>query len=172
MKRAPVVLAALLALFVAACDGTGRKPPVYQDMTAPAARLNAAAARDMINAYRRTEGLPPVVLDSTLTAVAETEARAVAARTMASGRVSPTPDFDKRLAAAGYPATSVSQNVSAGYFTIAEAFSGWRESPQHRATMLKADATDMGIAAYYAPRAKYKVYWVLVMAGRTQPQSQ
>ena len=48
--------------------------------------------------------------------------------------------------------------------TLAEAFSGWRDSPPHRANMLLKDATQMGIAAAYAPGSKYKVFWALILA--------
>jgi hypothetical protein len=30
--------------------------------------------------------------------------------------------------------------------------------------MLKSGVTQMGIAAVYAPRSKYKVFWALIMA--------
>ncbi len=33
----------------------------------------------------------------------------------------------KRLSAGGYPATVAVENISAGYHTLAEAFSGWRD---------------------------------------------
>ena len=55
-------------------------------------------------------------------------------------------------------------NFSAGYRTFAEAFSGWRDSPPHRANMLNSGVTKMGIAAVYAPNTKYKVFWALILA--------
>ena len=55
--------------------------------------------------------------------------------------------------------------VSAGYRTLAEAFSGWRDSPQHNAVMLAPAGTRLGVAAVDRPGAKYRVYWVLVVAG-------
>ena len=70
----------------------------------------------------------------------------------------------KRLNAAGYPATVAVENVSAGYHTLAEAFSGWRDSPPHRENMLKNGVTNLGIAASYAPNTKYKVFWTLILA--------
>ena len=70
----------------------------------------------------------------------------------------------KRLGEAGYPATLAVENVSAGYHTLAEAFSGWRDSPPHRENMLKNGVTKMGIAASYAPNTKYKVFWTLILA--------
>jgi uncharacterized protein YkwD len=68
------------------------------------------------------------------------------------------------LTSAGYPATLAVENVGAGYHTLAEAFSGWRDSPSHRANMLKAGVTKLGIAASYAPNTKYKVFWTLILA--------
>jgi len=61
-------------------------------------------------------------------------------------------------------ATLAVENVSAGYHTLAEAFSGWRDSPPHRANMLKNGVTKLGIAASYAPNTKYKVFWTLILA--------
>ena len=70
----------------------------------------------------------------------------------------------KRLNVSGYPATLAVENVSAGYHTLAEAFSGWRDSPPHKANMLKNGVTKLGIAATYAPNTKYKVFWTLILA--------
>jgi uncharacterized protein YkwD len=47
---------------------------------------------------------------------------------------------------------------------LAEAFSGWRESPQHNRVLLDSRATRIGIATAYAPNSKYKVYWALAVA--------
>jgi uncharacterized protein YkwD len=53
--------------------------------------------------------------------------------------------------------------VSAGYYTVAEAFSGWRGVPQHDAAMLAPNVSRLGIATALAPNAKYKVYWTLIV---------
>jgi len=70
----------------------------------------------------------------------------------------------KRLTGAGYQANVAVENVSAGYHTLAEAFSGWRDSPPHKANMLKGGVTKIGIAASYAPNTKYKVFWTMILA--------
>ena len=57
--------------------------------------------------------------------------------------------FAARLKASGYDAKTAAENISAGYHTLAEAFSGWRDLPPHRANMLLKGATRMGIAAVY-----------------------
>src|SRR5262249_37091863 len=72
--------------------------------------------------------------------------------------------FVQRLKGSGYDAKTAAENISAGYHTFAEAFSGWRDSNPHRANMLLAGATRMGIAAVYTPASKYKIYWSLILA--------
>ncbi len=70
----------------------------------------------------------------------------------------------QRLSAAGYGKNVAVENVSAGYHTLAEAFSGWRDSPPHKANMLASGVTKMGISAVYVPNTKYKVFWTLILA--------
>jgi len=101
--------------------------------------------------------------------IAEGQSQAMASRNKLDHDVkAPLP---KRLQAAGYKATIAVENVSAGYHTLAEAFSGWRDSPPHRANMLRMGVTKMGIAASYAPNTKYKVFWTLILAS-TEPREQ
>ena len=72
--------------------------------------------------------------------------------------------FQARMKSSGFDAKVAVENVSAGYHTLAEVFSGWRDSPPHRANMLSRDVTKLGIAASYAPNTKYKVFWTLILA--------
>ena len=116
----------------------------------------------MISGYRSNNGLPTVIIDPALTAMAQAQAETMAARDKLEHNVKKP--FVKRLKAAGYPAKRAAENIGAGYHTLAEAFSGWRDSNSHRANMLLAGATRMGIAAVYTPGSKYKVYWALILA--------
>ena len=43
--------------------------------------------------------------------------------------------FKTRITRSGFDAKVAAENISAGYHTIAEAFSGWRDSPHHRANI-------------------------------------
>jgi len=158
---------ALLAVGLAACAPSGPpKPAFYVDLSQPSARFDPVAAQGMINAFREREGLPPLALSGALNTLADAEARAVAQAAARTGRVRPTGTLRQKAGDAGFTTSATQRNVSAGYYTIAEAFSGWRESDIHRATMLSADATHMGIAAFNAPRVKYRVYWTLITAPR------
>jgi hypothetical protein len=142
------------------------EPAFYLSMAHGGAKVDPVAAASMISLYRQNNGLGGVVVDPALTALAESQSMAMASRNKLDHDV--TAPLAKRLNASGYPATIAVENVSAGYHTLAEAFSGWRDSPPHRANMLKNGVTKLGIAASYAPNTKYKVFWTLIMASTEQ----
>jgi uncharacterized protein YkwD len=159
-------LAALaLTLALAAC-GTSYVPPAeptfYADLSKPGARLDADAAASMISGYRSNNGLPTLTLDPQLMALAQAQAATMAKRDKLDHNAGKP--FVQRLKASGYDAKHAAENIGAGYHTLAEAFSGWRDSAPHRENMLLKDATRMGIAAVYTPSSKYKVYWALILA--------
>src|SRR6476661_8156282 len=138
------------------------EPSFYRNLAQPGAELDAAAAASMISGYRANNALPVVALDSELMRLAQAQAEVMAKRDkLDHGAGKP---FVQRLKASGYDAKTAAENISAGYHTLAEAFSGWRDSNPHRANMLLAGATRMGIAAVYTPASKYKVYWSLILA--------
>ncbi len=153
----PVAAAALLAT-VAACSNNQGKPSFYRSLASSSAQIDTTMAQNMISAYRRNNGLGPLTLDPSLQAVARQEASAMAG----SDRPGSADIIKQRLSQGSIPSAEV--NTSAGYHTLAEAFSGWRDSPQHNRVMLAAGAKRMGIATAYAPGSKYKVYWVLITA--------
>lgn len=138
------------------------EPSFYRNLAQPGAKLDDAAAASMISGYRANNGLPAVMLDPELTRLAQAQAEVMAKRDkLDHGAGKP---FVARLRASGYDAKTAAENISAGYHTLAEAFSGWRDSTPHRANMLLKGATRMGIAAVYTPGSKYKVYWALILA--------
>jgi uncharacterized protein YkwD len=161
--RAAVGIIGLLAL--GGCNGdvsTIDQPSMYLSMANGGAKLDSQAAAAMISLYRQNNGLGGVAVDPQLMMLAESQSKSMASHNK--------PDhvdkarLARRLNASGYPATFAVENVSAGYHTLAEAFSGWRDSPPHRANMLKKGVTKLGIAASYAPNTKYKVFWTLILA--------
>lgn len=160
--RAPAWLVLLTLFALAACAGKPDQPSFYRDLAQPGAKLDDAAAASMISGYRTNNGLPAVILDPALTTMAQAQAETMAQHDKLEHNVKKP--FIKRLNAAGYPAKVAAENIGAGYHTLAEAFSGWRDSKPHRANMLLAGATRMGIAAVYTPGSKYKVYWALILA--------
>jgi uncharacterized protein YkwD len=166
MKVFILPVAALLALAVlpgcTSDSGTPAQPSFYTSLANDGATVDAAAAASMISGYRANNGLPAVALDPELMRLAQAQAEIMAKRDkLDHGAGKP---FVQRLKASGYDAKTAAENISAGYHTLAEAFSGWRDSSPHRANMLLSGATRMGIAAVYTPTSKYKVYWSLILA--------
>jgi uncharacterized protein YkwD len=137
-------------------------PSFYRSMAEDGAQLDAAAAASMISGYRANNALGAVTLDPELMRLAQSQAQAMAAKNKVEHNIGGP--LGERVRRSGFDAKSAAENISAGYHTLAEAFSGWRDSPPHRATMLNKKATRMGIAAVYAPGSKYKVFWALILA--------
>jgi uncharacterized protein YkwD len=138
------------------------QPTMYLSMANGGATLDPQAAASIISLYRQNNGLGAVAVDPGLMKLAEEQSQAMAARNKMDHDVKGP--LEKRLGASGNPAKLAVENVSAGYHTLAEAFSGWRDSPPHKANMLKNGVTKLGIAATYAPNTKYKVFWTLILA--------
>ena len=156
------------AAALAACSSTrepdpvaGGPPAFYRSLASADAKVDPVAAREMISLYRANHGLGPVTIDPVLEDAALAQSRAMAAANKLDHGV--RGPLDARLKAAGSPAGTAVENVSAGYHTLAEAFSGWRDSAPHNRNMLAKGVHRMGIATAYAPGTKYKVFWTLVM---------
>jgi len=129
------------------------------------AEVNPVTAAQMISQYRANNGLPPVAADPALSRLAKDQAVAMARAGSVRTSLAAEQQLERRMASIGQGSVPAVENVSAGYHTLAEAFSGWRESPQHNKVMLDDEATRLGIATAYAPGSKHRVFWALVMAG-------
>jgi len=165
-------VATMMLLALAACgtnEVSKEEPSFYRDLADPGTQLDAAAAASMISGYRTNSGLPAVTLDPELTRLAEAQAAIMAKRDKLDHNAGKP--FVVRLKASGYDAKLAAENIGAGYHTLAEAFSGWRDSPPHRANMLLTGATRIGIAAVFTPTSKYKVYWALILAAPDDKKS-
>nr|WP_150495199.1 CAP domain-containing protein [Roseibium aquae] len=162
------LLACVLAVASCAAD-QDITPPFYQSMARVDAEVDAATAAQMISHYRSNNGLPPVTADPVLSRLAREQAVAMARAGTVRTSLASERQLNRRMAEIGQANVPAVENVSAGYHTIAEAFSGWRESPQHNKVMLNAEATRLGIATAYAPGSKHRVFWALIMAGPAAP---
>ena len=160
-------LSLLASLGLAGCTDLAERRPsgdatVSRSLAASSARVDPVAARDLISIYRRNNGLGTISVDPALQRAAEAQAQAMAAADSASHDVRGS--LKSRLAEAGVAPAVAVENVSAGYHTLADAFSGWRGSKPHNANMLNPAVRRIGIATAYAPGTKYKVFWALVLA--------
>jgi uncharacterized protein YkwD len=153
---------ALLAA-CAAYEPDKSAPAFYENLARPGAEVSVPATASMLSDYRRANGLPAVSADAALTEMARVQAKRMAE----IDKLTHDPGgrgFVERLKASNYDAARAAENIGAGYHTLAEAFSGWRDSPSHNKNMLLPGATRFGIATAYAPGSKYKVFWALVLA--------
>ena len=160
--RAMVAFFGVVTLCGCAAEVPIEQPSMYLSMANGGAKLDSQAAATMISLYRQNNGLGALAVDAELMKLAEQQSQVMASQNKLDHDIKAP--LAKRLNASGYPATLAVENVSAGYHTLAEAFSGWRDSPPHRANMLKSGVTKLGIAASYAPNTKYKVFWTLILA--------
>lgn len=168
MRAAPRPHAAILfaALLLGGCGTTevveaGKNPSFYDNLS-KGGSLDPAAAASLLSDYRKGKGLTTVAVDPVLMQVAQRQARVMAAADSLSHTVGGR-TLTTRLKSAGFNGLRAVENVGAGYHTLAEAFSGWRDSPSHNKNMLAPGMTQLGIAAAPAPNSKYKVYWALVL---------
>jgi uncharacterized protein YkwD len=162
----PIRLALMILAFacLAGCADTAvpkAQPSFYRNLTQPGAELDAAAAASMISGYRANNGLPAVALDPELMRLAQARAEIMAKRDkLDHGAGKP---FVQHLKASGYDARTAAENISAGYHTLAEAFSGWRDSPPHRANMPLAGRPAWALRLCTRP-PRIQDYWSLILA--------
>jgi uncharacterized protein YkwD len=154
MKTLHAMLATgAVALIVAGCSSFGgpASPVALSSglsarMDQPNATLNSQEAIGLVNAYRATRNMPPLVADAGLNGTAQ-----ALANQYAQTGVAPTK-----------PQALAQMKLSAGYATFAETFSGWRNNAAD-AVGLAAPASKAGIAVAYNPTSSYGVHWVLVL---------
>jgi uncharacterized protein YkwD len=159
---------ALVPALLAACQSEAPAPkatPVfYQSLAGSSAPVDEAMALAMINEYRAKNGVAPLRLDPALSKIAAGYAAVMAAEDKRGHAATPGTNFIRRLQDAGYPAIAAGENVAAGYYTLADAFNGWRGSPAHDRGMKDPEMTVMGIGVARNPASKYKVFWSLIFA--------
>ena len=138
-----------------------RPAELLQNHGGAGAVLDAKAAASMISGYRHNNGLGAVGLDDHLMRMAEEQARAMASRTGSS-----TTLRGRSPSASSARATMprLRSRTSGRLSHLAEAFSGWRDSPRTGPICCSSGVTKMGIAAAYSPDTKYKVFWALILA--------
>ncbi len=139
---------------------TGRQ--LYASLAAQGAQVDAPGLQAIINGYRQNLRLPPLRLDPALMAFAADQVRVVAGAS--SLAIPGGKKLEARLREARVPAGIARENVSAGYYSISDAFSGWRGSKPNDETMRLVEGRRMGVATMPVPGSKYGVYWVLVVA--------
>lgn len=154
---------ALFALLVAlaGCTQTPQVEVISNPATAPVP-VNPAEAARIVNAFRADNGVPPVRVNATLNAIAQAYADRLAAYGQLSHELGG--NVASRLRGGGYAYMAAGENLGAGYRSVEEAFARWEASPGHRANLLEAPLTEMGIATAFNINSPYRTFWVLILA--------
>ena len=117
----------------------------------------------MISQYRREHGLSTVRTDPQLTAIAERQAKAMAASGIMDHNVAGS--FTARIS--GVRTSMAAENIAAGTKTWAETFRMWQTSPGHNVNLLQSKADIVGVAVARNEQTRYKTYktyWAMVIA--------
>src|SRR5713226_4115138 len=117
----------------------------------------------MISRYRREHGLSTVKTDPQLTAIAERQAKAMAASGIMDHSVAGS--FASRIS--GARAGMAAENIAAGTKTWAETFRMWQTSPGHNANLLQSKADSVGVAVARNDQTRYKTFWAMVIAEKS-----
>ncbi len=125
---------------------------------------------EMISRYRREHGFSTVKTDPQLTAIAERQAKVMAASGIMDHDVAGS--FASRIA--GVRTGMAAENIAAGQRTWGEAFRMWQASPGHNANLLQSKADSVGVAVARNEHTRYKTFWAMVIAEkppkRTDPK--
>jgi Cysteine-rich secretory protein family len=118
---------------------------------------------EMISRYRREHGLSTVKTDPQLTAIAERQAKAMAASGIMDHSVAGS--FASRIS--GARTGMAAENIAAGTKTWAETFRMWQTSPGHNANLLQSKADSVGVAVARNDQTRYKTFWAMVIAEKS-----
>ena len=118
-----------------------------------------------MNRERAAHGLRPLRLNDQLTLAAEDRTRDMLAKHyfdhVSPDGISPFKWAERR----GYDYREIGENLAVGYETAAAVVDGWMHSPGHRANILRADYSDVGIAVAESPVRGYGAPLVVALYG-------
>ena len=132
-------------------------------MAITATLAHAEDMAEVISRYRREHGLSTVRTDPQLTAIAEKQAKAMAASGTMDHSVAGS--FSSRMSGARVGVAA--ENIAAGTKTWAETFRAWQTSPGHNSNLLQARADSVGVAVARNEQTRYKTYWAMVIAEKS-----
>ncbi|MEZ5320511.1 MAG: CAP domain-containing protein [Microthrixaceae bacterium] len=111
----------------------------------------------LVNRERAANGLGPVTQCRRLSLAAQAHSDDQAAHTTMSHTGSDGSSPADRVTAAGYVWTTIGENVAYGYDDEDEVMTAWMNSPGHRANILDADFTNLGLGRTLASNGR--LYW-------------
>ena len=120
-----------------------------------------------INAYRATLGKPAFRYDSRLAAAADFHNRWMRDHGCWAHQCPDEPNPWERIKAAGYSYTRASEVIGRGYWDVASAVAGWRNSPPHN-QIITDSYVDAGCAMLEDERSR-ETWWTCALASGGSP---
>lgn len=135
-----------------------------------------ARVLELTNQFRAQNGLSPLKANVELDAAAEGHSEDMANQDYFSHTGKDGSQPWDRAKEVGYEANSMGENIAAGYSTPEAVVEGWKNSPGHRANMLNASYTELGVGYFYLANdtgsVNYNTYWTqLFGSGDLNPNS-
>jgi uncharacterized protein YkwD len=118
-----------------------------------------------INAYRAQHGRPPLKLSVALVRAAEWMSHDMANHDNFDHTDSHGREFDDRLDALGYAQPTKGENIAAGESSAAATISQWKNSPPHRANMLRTKFKVIGVGRARNTDSMFEWYWTADFGG-------
>lgn len=118
----------------------------------------------LVNQERKKQGLKSLTLSKQLTSIANTKAKDMAVNRYFSHN-SPTYGTPfQMLQKFGVSYKSAGENIAAGQRTPQEVMNSWMNSSGHRANILNANYTELGVGFFAG--GQYDTYWVQMFISR------
>jgi uncharacterized protein YkwD len=130
------------------------------------ARVNEARATPRSCGAQAFGAAPPVTWNETLAQAALGHSQDMAAKRYFKHKEPGGSEPADRATSAGYRWTRISENIAAGQRSVAEAVSGWLDSPGHCANIMNPAVTEMGAAYAVNPANENRTPYWTQMFGR------
>lgn len=116
----------------------------------------------LVNSQRAARGLGPLAISPALSGAAEAHSRDQAQRSTMSHTGSTGTNVYQRITSVGYWPSAWGENVAAGQPTANDVMNAWMASSGHRANILSANFSQIGIGAVAS--ANGTIYWTMDLA--------
>lgn len=126
---------------------------------------------ELTNVERANYGLPPLIWDPSVAAVARAHSDDLAINNLFGHTGSDGSDVGQRLARAGISYRNWAENVIGGRSTPEAAVAGWMDSPGHRANILNRNVTHLGVGVHHSAGSRFRFYATQKFVLLAQPTS-
>jgi uncharacterized protein YkwD len=124
------------------------------------------AMLELINDYRRKNGVGELALNSQLGAAARHHSHDMAKKNYFSHKLSNGVSAEENIRRHGYNYAYFGENIAAGQETADNTFKQWEASSEHAKNMRSKNFDEIGIGRAYAQKSKYHWYWTATFGSR------